>query len=37
MEKNIKDAELVKKELIEIIAPVPSDNLWKAFENQLGN
>lgn len=27
----------VSKELIEIIAPVPSDNLWKAFENQLGN
>ena len=27
----------VSKELIEIIAPVPSDNLWKAFKNQLGN
>lgn len=25
----------VSKELIEVVAPTPDDNLWKAFENQL--
>lgn len=27
----------VSKELIEVTAPVPDDNLWKAFQSQLGN
>ncbi len=27
----------VSKELIEVTAPVPDDNLWKAFETQLSN
>lgn len=27
----------VAKELIEVTAPVPDDNLWKAFETQLSN
>lgn len=27
----------VSKELIEVTAPVPDDNLWKAFETQLNN
>lgn len=35
--RSIRFVHPVSKELIEVTAPVPEDNLWKSFENQTKN